>query len=189
MSASSMAPNARWDMVARALHWLIALLVFVQIPLGWTAAVWELSPAKLDLFVWHKSLGVLVLVLMALRIGWRVTHRPSRWPAAMGRCERIAAVLTHAMLYLLLVLLPVTGWIVNAAAGVPFSIFWRVPLPAIVGPDEALAETFARVHLGLSLALFALLALHIVAALRHHFVVRDDILAGMLPFARKRGRR
>lgn len=170
-----------WDRFARTLHWSIALLVFVQIPLGWIASAWELSPAKLHLFVWHKSFGVLVLVLMALRIGWRMTHRAPPWPLGMTRTERTAARLTHAALYLVLVVLPVTGWTVNSAAGVPFSIFWLVPLPSVAEPNEALAEAAARVHLGLSLALAALLVLHIGAALRHHFVLRDGVLRRMLP--------
>lgn len=170
-----------WDRLARTLHWSIALLVLVQVPLGWLASAWELSPAKLHLFVWHKSLGVLVLVLMVLRIGWRSTHRAPPWPRGMTRTERTAAHLTHAALYLVLVLLPVTGLIINSAAGVPFSVFWLVPLPSLAEPSEAVAQTAARVHLGLSLALAALLALHVGAALRHHFVLRDDVLRRMLP--------
>ncbi|MBX3591697.1 MAG: cytochrome b [Burkholderiaceae bacterium] len=177
--------GARWNALARWLHWSIALLVFVQIPLGWLASTWELSPAKLGLFAWHKSLGILVLALMVLRIVWRTTHRPPPWPLAMGRGERRAARLTHASLYLLLVLLPLTGWIVNDAAGVPFSIFRLVPLPSFVGPDEAVADAVARVHHGLSLALVALLVLHVGAALRHQFVLRDGVLERMLPSGRR----
>ncbi len=171
----------RWDAFARTLHWSIALLVFVQIPLGWIASAWELSPAKLHLFVWHKSLGVLVLALMVLRIGWRSARRAPPWPPAMTRTERTAARLTHTALYLVLVLLPVTGWIVNSAAGVPFSVFWLVPLPSIVAPNETLAEGATRLHVVLSLALAALLVLHIGAALRHQLVLRDGVLRRMLP--------
>jgi cytochrome b561 len=181
MSAAADSARERWDGFARLLHWSIALLVFVQIPLGWTASAWPLSPAKLDLFVWHKSLGVLVLALMAVRIFWRTTHRPPAWPQGMARLERTAARLTHACLYLVLILLPLTGWVVNSAAGVPFAIFRLLPLPSIVTPDEELATAVARIHLGLSLALAALIVLHVGAALRHHFVLRDTILRRMLP--------
>ena len=77
--------------------------------------------------------------------------------------------------------LPLSGWIVSAAAGVPFRIFWRLPLPAIVAPDRHTAELAAAVHLALGIALVALLVLHIAAALRHHFAKRDDVLTRMLP--------
>lgn len=173
-------PPAHWSTPARFLHWAVALLVLAQIPLGWAAARWPLSPTKLDLFVWHKSVGVVVLALMAARIAWQAVDRRPAWPADMPSWERTAARAVHGLLYAVLFALPLTGWIVNSAANVPFSVFWLVPLPALVAPDKALADAVSRVHLGLSVILVGLLLIHVGAALRHHYVARDDVLLRML---------
>jgi cytochrome b561 len=174
-------PDARWGCVAKLLHWSVAALVIVQVPLGWTAARWPLTPTKLDLFVWHKCTGIVVLLLMAARVAWRAFDRRPPWPPEMTPLQRVAAQLAHGLLYALLLALPLTGWIVNSAANIPFAIFRIVPLPAIVPPDKALAGTMAGIHLALSVALVVVLVAHVGAALRHHFIVRDDVLARMLP--------
>jgi len=170
-----------WGAPAKLLHWTLALLVFVQIGLGWAAVSWRLSPTKLDLFVWHKSVGILILALMFVRIAWRSANVAPALPADMRPLEQRAAHWSHVLLYILLLLLPVTGWIVNSAANVPFRIFWLIPLPSIVEPDKALADAIARVHFVLFVVLSLLLIVHIGAALRHHFVKRDDVLVRMLP--------
>ena len=173
-----------WGAPAKLLHWMVAGLVFVQIALGWAAVGWRLSPMKLDLFVWHKSAGMLILVLMVVRVAWRSANTAPSLPADMWPPERLAAHLSHLLLYLVLLLMPVTGWIVNSAANIPFRMFWLIPVPAIVAPDEAMALAAARVHLVLFVVLSLLLAVHIGAALRHHFVKRNDVLARMLPGTR-----
>lgn len=170
-----------WGAPAKLLHWVVAALVMAQIPLGWAAASWRLSPTKLDLFVWHKSLGVLILVLTAIRIAWRLGNVPPAPPEAMPRWERRAAHATHVALYLVLIFAPVSGWIVQSASNVPFRVFRTVPLPAIAAPDEALADAATRAHFWLFVVLALLLVAHIGAALRHHFQRRDDVLARMLP--------
>jgi len=170
-----------WGTPAKLLHWVVAVLVFAQIALGWAAVNWRLSPTKLDLYVWHKSTGMLILVLMALRMTWRLANVTPSLPAAMRPLERLAAHSSHLLLYLLLLLLPMTGWIVNSAANVPFRMFWLIPLPAIVEPDKAMADAAARTHLVLGIALSLLLAVHIGAALRHHFLKHNEVLARMLP--------
>jgi cytochrome b561 len=173
--------ESAWGTPARLLHWVIALLVLLQIGLGWLAVGWRLSPTKLDLFVWHKSIGFLVLVLMLLRLAWRWANVTPALPAAMTALEQRAAQAGHGLLYLLLLALPLTGWVVSSAANVPLRVFWLLPLPALVAPDKALADAFARVHLGLGIALSLLLLLHITAALRHHLILRDDVLRRMWP--------
>ena len=163
------------------LHWLVALLVFVQFGLGWTAVRWHMSPTKLDLFVWHKSIGILILLLMLARIAWRSVNVAPSLPNGMAPLERLAARLSHVLLYALLLLMPLSGWIINSAANIPFRIFWQLPLPAIVSPDKALADATARVHLVLFFMLALLLLIHVGAALRHHFVKRNTVLTRMLP--------
>ena len=103
-------------------------------------------------------------------------------PDAIPAWERRAAHVGHFLLYAILIVMPLSGWIVNSAANIPFRIFWRIPLPPIVAPDKAVADLAARVHLILFLGLSALLSLHIAAALRHHLVRRNGILTRMLPF-------
>ena len=159
----------------------MAALIFAQVGLGWTAASWRLSPLKLNLFVWHKSLGVLILTLVALRILWRLGNPAPDLPPDTPRWERRAAGLSHWLLYALMIAMPVTGWIINSAANVPFSVFWLVPLPAIVGPSKAVEDLAALAHVTLFVLLAVALLAHIGAALRHHCVKRNNVLARMLP--------
>ena len=170
-----------WGAPAKFFHWTVALLIFVQIALGVTAAAWRLSPIKLELFVWHKSTGVLILVLMLARLAWRLANPGPTLPVQTPLWERAAAHASHAALYVLAIALPLSGWLINSAAGVPFSVFWLVPLPAIVAPDERLEELAKLAHLSLLIALCLVLAVHIGAALRHHFIKRDSVLLRMLP--------
>jgi len=170
-----------WGAPAKLFHWAMAVLIFAQIGLGWAAAGWRLSPLKLNLFVWHKSLGMLILALAALRILWRLGSSVPALPADTPLWERRAARCSHVLLYALMIALPVTGWIINSAANVPFSIFWLVPLPAIVGPSKAVEDLAALTHVTLFVLLALVLLAHIGAALRHHYVKRNTVLARMLP--------
>jgi cytochrome b561 len=170
-----------WGTPAKTLHWTVALLVLVQIALGWTAVTWKLSPTKLDLFVLHKSTGMLILLLMLMRLFWRWTNVTPLLPIGMPTWERASAHASHFVLYFLLFLAPITGWIINSAANIPFRMYWLIPIPAIAGPDNALADAAARIHFGLFVLLSLVLVVHVGAALRHHFVARDNVLARMLP--------
>jgi len=170
-----------WGAGAKFFHWLMAALIVFQIMLGVMAVTWPVSPTKLDLFVWHKSFGVLILTLAALRLLWRFANPTPELPDGMAAWERAAARVSHFLLYLLMIALPVTGWIINSAANIPFRVFWLVPLPPVVAPDKALADLFAQVHGGLALALVVVLVAHIGAALRHHFIKHDKVLVRMLP--------
>ena len=169
-----------WGSLARLLHWAVAALVLVQVALGLTAAGWRLSPLKLDLFVWHKSLGFVILLLVVVRLIWRLANPTPALPAGTSRLERVAARASHALFYALLIALPINGWVINSAANVPFSIFWMLPLPAIVAPDRVLAGDAENAHFVLFSLLALLVMLHAGAALRHHFVKRDTVLVRML---------
>ncbi len=167
-----------WGTLSKTLHWLVAALIVVQVPLGAIADDMKLSPLKLDLFVWHKSVGMLVLALVLVRLGWRL-GQPVPRPADVSPLLRRLATLTHVLLYVLLLVIPLSGWVVNSAAGIPVKLFWLVPLPALTSPDDGLKESAAEVHeiaIGL---LLAVLTLHVAAALWHQFVRRDGILRRM----------
>jgi cytochrome b561 len=170
-----------WGGLTKLFHWVMAALIFVQIPLGLLAAGWRISPTKLNLFFWHKSTGLLLLALVALRLAWRLANRTPELPD-MPAWERAGARASHFLLYVLMIAMPVTGWIIQSASNIPFRIFYLIPLPAIVAPDKALADVFTLVHRGLFILLALVLIAHVGAALRHHFVKRNDILARMLPW-------
>ena len=171
-----------WSPIAKLFHWGMALLIFVQIALGLVAVTWRVSPTKLDLFVWHKSTGMLILALLALRLLWRLSRGAPELPWEMPLWERAGAHLSHFLLYALMIALPLTGWVISSASNVPFRIFWKIPLPAITGPDKATADLFASVHGWFVALLAAVLFAHIGAALRHHYVKRDTVLSRMLPW-------
>jgi cytochrome b561 len=172
-----------WSSVAKFLHWLIAALILAQFALGWLASTWQPSPTKLDLFVWHKSTGMLILALLALRLLWRLSHKAPELPWEMPLWERAGAQLSHFVLYVLMLALPLTGWVISSASNVPFKIFWTIPLPPIVAPDKSLADLFATIHGWLVTLLALVLTAHIGAALRHHYVKKDTVLTRMLPWS------
>lgn len=167
-----------WGWLSKLLHWLTAALILIQVPLGYYAEELKLSPLKLDLFVWHKSIGMLVLLLASVRLLWRITGTIPISPDS-SRVQRRLAQLFHALLYGLMIALPVSGWIITSAANIPSKLFWLIELPAITGPDEALKSLAAEVHEICVTMLIIILVVHIGAALRHHFILRDSILKRM----------
>ena len=169
-----------------ALHWLTAALILANLLLGLSMVPLPISPRKLQWYIWHKWIGVTVLVLTAVRLGWRACDPPPP-PVAMARWQRRAAAATHAVLYGLLLLVPVSGWLYSSATGVQVVYLGIVPLPDLVAKDRALAVVLKGVHLALNFGLFALVCVHAAAALKHHFVDRDAVLARMLPRLQPKG--
>lgn len=170
-----------WGAPAKFLHWLIGVLIFTQFALGWLAVNWRLSPTKLNLFVWHKSTGMLILLLVLVRLLWRLVNLTPTLPLEMPAWERSVAHVSHGLLYILMISVPLSGWITQSASGVPFRIFWRIPLAAIASPDKEVAVLGAFVHFSLGVVFASLIVLHVAAALRHHFVKHNTILVRMLP--------
>lgn len=170
-----------WGLPAKCFHWVMAALILAQIALGLMATSWQVSPLKLELFVWHKSIGMLILLLVLSRLLWRLLNPTPALPAGTPVWERIAARSSHLLLYVLMIALPISGWILNSASNIPFRIFWLIRLPAIVPPEERIADLFARVHGGLFVLIAVVIIVHIGAALRHHFVKRNNVLSRMLP--------
>ena len=170
--------ETRWGWPSKLLHWLTAILILIQIPLGYYAEELKLSPLKLDLFVWHKSIGILILLLAIERLLWRMI---GTIPKALDTSvlQRRLAQLAHVTLYGLMIALPISGWITTSAANIPTKLFWLIELPAITGPDEALKSMAAEVHEICVTLLIIILVVHIGAALRHHFILRDSILKRM----------
>ena len=162
------------------LHWLLALLIVGNLGLGLYMTGLAFSPARLKYFNWHKWAGVTILALSALRLLWRLRHRP---PAdlPMPGWQRRAAHATHHALYALFFAVPLAGWAYSSAAGFPIVLFGVLPLPDFVPVDRALSELIKPWHGGLAMALAALVLVHVAAALQHHFLHRDRLLQRMWP--------
>jgi cytochrome b561 len=170
--------------LAQGLHWLVAVLIFAQLGLGLYAAGLPLGIAKLQWLTRHKSLGVALLALVLARLVWRFASPPPALPDAMSRLERAAAVAAHRVLYALLILAPVAGWLYASAAGLSVNWFGLFQLPDLVAKNAGQAALFKSLH-QVSVALLALLiAGHVGAALRHAFVLRDGLMRRMLPWKR-----
>jgi cytochrome b561 len=174
-------PGARYGAIAQALHWLIAALVLVMFGLGWTMTDLPLSQRKFDLYQQHKWLGITIFALAVVRLGWRLGHPPPPLPAAMSAWQQAAARTSHALLYGLLLAQPAIGFLQSNAANFPV-VWWGVlPLPALLGADEALGEILLALHVWTSRLLLAVVLVHVGAALWHHLVRKDDVLRRMLP--------
>jgi cytochrome b561 len=178
--------SGSYDAVAQALHWLVAALVLVQLTLGVYAANLPLSLARLQWLARHKSLGLAIFALVLLRFGWRLLNPPPAFPALMPRWEQRSARAIHRLLYLLLVLAPLAGWLYASAAGLSVNWFGLFVVPDLVGKDPALAPVFKALHVGLVSLLALLVALHVGAALRHALLLRDGLVDRMLPWKPRR---
>jgi cytochrome b561 len=176
----------RWGSVAKALHWIVALLVIGMLVGGLTMVEMPTSPDKFKTYALHKSIGVSVLVLMLVRIAWRGVDPRPRDVAGMAPVVAVAARAVHRLFYLALVAMPISGLIYNSASNFPLQWFKLFQLPALVAPDPALKAVAHDVHEALAFTIIALLALHIAGALKHHFIDRDDTLRRMLPFIKPR---
>ncbi len=172
--------SERYSGVAIAFHWLLALLIVVSFCVGAYMADLPFSPTRLKLYNWHKWAGVTILALSALRLLWRLTHRP---PAdlPMPAWQRSAAHVTHWGLYLLFFAVPLVGWAYSSAAGFPIVLYGVLPLPDFVSPDKALAEAIKPWHGRLAWLLALLVLMHVAAALKHQFIDRDGLLLRMRP--------
>ena len=175
------APDARYSGPAMLLHWMIVVLIFGLFPLGLYMSGLALSPRKIELYAWHKWFGLTVLLLVVLRVLWRIGHRPPPLPASVPRWQALVADALHKLLYLLILAIPLSGWALSSAAGVQV-VWWGVlPLPNLLAPDHALARQLAEVHEWLNFTMAALVLAHVGAALKHQFVDRDGVLLRMLP--------
>ncbi len=174
--------GARYTRTAVALHWLVALAILGAFPLGVYMSELPLSPRKLQLYSYHKWIGIGALLLALLRILWRTGHPPPPLPDGMPRWQELAAHAAHTGLYLLMLAAPLSGWLMSSALGVSVVWFGAIPLPDLIGKDKALGELLKEVHRTLNFTLLAVALAHVAAAIQHHFFERDEILARMLPF-------
>jgi cytochrome b561 len=183
MTPQPHATIARYTRTAIALHWLMALAIIGTFGLGLYMAGLSFSLHRLKLYNWHKWAGIAILTLAALRLLWRLTHKPPPEPP-MPAWQRVAASATHHLLYVLFFAVPLAGWAYSSAAGFPVVWFGVLPLPDFVSADKALAETLKAVHKYLAFSMAALVLMHVAAALKHQLVDHDGLLWRMLPARR-----
>lgn len=173
--------SAQYTRTAKSLHWLMALIIIGLIPLGMYMHELPLSPEKLQLYAWHKWAGVTVFFLLLVRVSWRLTHQPPPLPWHMSKIERLGAHAGHMVLYVLMLAIPVSGWLMSSAKGVQTVWFGVLPLPDLLSKDKELGHALAEVHEALSWVMVLVLIAHVAAALKHHFIDKDDVLLRMAP--------
>ena len=178
--------TARWGSLAQLLHWVIVALIITQLVLAGMSSRLPLGMAKLAVLARHKSVGITILGLAIIRLAWRWLNPTPELPNTLKPYERVLANVTRFMLYALLFAMPFTGWIMSSARNFPVSWFNLVQLPDLVAPNRPLYDAMHETHEILAWTLIAVAVLHAAAALKHHFVLKDDVLRRMLPFTRTR---
>lgn len=171
----------RWGGVSQLLHWLVVALILTTGVMGLLMGDMRNSPTKIEIYALHKSLGLTILALAALRLIWRACAGAPLPPPDTPRWQHLAAATSHWLLYALLFALPLSGWTFNSAAGYPLQWFKLVNLPALTTRDADLRQLAGNVHEWLFWLLVVVALLHAAAALYHHLILRDDTLARMLP--------
>jgi cytochrome b561 len=177
---------AAYTRTAIALHWLVGIGLLATLALGFYMHDLPLSPDKLQLYSWHKWAGVTLFLLAVFRLLWRASHQPPAAPATMPRWQLMAAGAVHVLLYLLMLAIPLSGWLMSSAKGFQTVWFGVLPLPDLIGKDAEWGKTLKEVHETLNLLLLVLVTSHVGAALKHHLFDRDDVLTRMAPWLRGR---
>jgi cytochrome b561 len=170
----------RYSHTAIAFHWLLAIAIVGSFSVGLYMSDLAMSPLRLKLFNWHKWAGVTILALSALRLLWRLMHRPPA-DVPMAAWQQKSAHAMHIALYVLFFAVPLAGWAYSSATGFPIVAYGVIPLPDFVPVDKGLAEIFKTLHKLLAFSLAFLVLAHVGAALKHHFLDRDGLILRMWP--------
>lgn len=171
----------RFGIVSILFHWTIAALMIGLIIVGLYMEPLPINALKLKLYGLHKEFGILVMFLAILRMLWLIINRSPTYPSHMPRWQQHAARAVHILFYGLMFALPLTGWMISSAAGLPVSFFGLFVMPDLVAPSEALRLTLQGAHKWLAYGLIAALCAHIAGTIQHHFIYKDDILRRILP--------
>jgi len=170
----------RYSLVARSIHWLSALMVLTMVPAGLVMIRIEGGSLQNQLFDFHRSVGIVLMILTIFRLAYRLTHAPAPLPDSMLVLQKFAAKATHVFLYGFLLVNPFLGWVATSAYGAKISVFGLFTMPAIMAKDRALSEQLFQVHLVLGLLFTAAVLLHIAAAFYHGLIRRDGVLGRMI---------
>jgi cytochrome b561 len=171
----------RYGFIAILLHWGMAILLIGLLALGLYMTRIPISLEKLKLYGWHKEYGDLALMLVMVRLVWRLGSIIPSLSNEIPKWQVIAAHIVHWAFYVFMCALPISGWLITSAAGLPVSFFGLFVLPNLISPHPDLQPLFTEIHRWLSYALIVTICAHVGAALKHHFINKDDILRRMLP--------
>lgn len=171
----------RFGIVSMSFHWFMALLIVGLLVLGFYMADLPINVTKLKLYRWHKECGILVLILVTFRLGWRLASIVPELPSHLAKWQQWAARAVHFALYGFMIINPITGWMISSASGISVSFFGLFVLPDLVSPNEEFKKIMIQTHTWLAYGLIAALCAHVGAAFQHHFILKDDILRRMLP--------
>ena len=180
-----MTKNQHYTKTAIFLHWLVGLGIIGTLAMGLYMEGLPLSPSKLQLYSWHKWAGMSLLVLAIVRLAWRLSHPAPDLPETMGPISRLAAHAGHWVLYVLMIAIPLSGWLMSSAQGFPVVWFGVLPLPDLVAKNAELGAVLKGAHVLLNYTLIAVLIGHIGTALQHHFIKKDNVLIRMLPLIKR----
>jgi len=173
-----------WGAIAKFFHWTVALGIIGMLTVGWYMTDLPNSRDKLDIYLLHKSTGLTLLVLIAFRLLWRSLDLTPKLPPLTPQWQRLAARASHAMLYVLMLVMPLSGWAYNSASNTPLRWFGVFRVPALLGPDRELKDFLGDLHEVSAIALAVVLSVHVLAALKHHLIDRDATLKRMLPWGK-----
>jgi cytochrome b561 len=168
---------ARFTVVARTLHWAMAVMVIAILFIG-VFMVTSIADFRFLVTI-HEPLGIAILILVLVRIGWRLTHVPPPLPPGMGRLDRVAAKYSERLLYALLVVQPLIGWAMVSASGQPIVLFGSLYLPAIAPQNITVFADLLRAHIVAAYLLYLVFAAHLAGVLLHTIVIRDGVLDRM----------
>jgi cytochrome b561 len=196
MASAGAGGRSTYSAVAIVLHWLIAALLLTNIGLAWYFGTLK-GPAEVAPLALHKSIGITVLLLTLLRIGWRLVNRPPPLPPTLAQWERWGARISHVLFYVIMLGMPLSGWAMVSASPLikvhPTVLYGVVPWPAVpyghMDSDtlHGLRKLFANTHGLLAWVACVTIAIHVAAALKHMLIDRDDVMGRMIPFLRRKG--
>ena len=179
MTVTAEAKGFVYTPTARAFHWVTAILVLAMVPAG--IMMVNIGPGKLQntLFDFHRSTGVVLFVITAARLAWRLTHPPAPLSSSIPMWQRTAARATHVLLYAVLLGSPVLGWVATSAYPAPIPVYGLFTLPPIIGPNRELSTALFNVHQVIGIVFSIAVVIHIAAALHHRIVLKDDVMNRM----------
>ncbi len=174
----------RYNTFSIFLHWLLALVIFGTFCFGAYMVDLPFSPARLKQYNWHKWAGMTIFTISAIRLFWRIMHKPPELPAHMPAWQRFASHFNHWALYALFFIVPLLGWAYSNATGFPVVVYGWIALPDLVSSNESLAESLKLLHRYAAYSLAALVLIHIAAAFKHQWLDGDGLLSRMIPSLR-----
>ena len=171
----------QYTTMAKTLHWAVVALLVIQFALAWTMPGIHRGTQPETLINLHLSVGATILAIVIIRAVWRLSHSAPPPPTGLPAWQLLASRVTHGVLYLLLIAVPVLGWLNASARGWTVTLFWIASLPRLVAEGSPLGRLSGDIHTYASYALLGFAGLHILGALYHRFVLRDRVLERMLP--------